>query len=281
MSAPTTPATWDSNSVNLETPTSGHQASGYGVGEVPTSTELNGWMQIVGLWIAYLQGLLTRTRCRFPAIISAINWAVVVQGSPADGSAGDPTVQSNTGAGSFLTDIAVDEGRQLSKIELAVYGNASANLILTVQQCFHDATLPVTLCTRTITGPAASWSDYAMQLGTISGLTVTVSSSAGQATYTRSTGSYLTDGFFVGQSVTWAGFANAGNNVTSTITVLTATVMTTTSVTYVSETGPALGEAVTVAGAVTVDDTFGLRLLLQSSASGLIIKDLRDTTIAT
>ena len=281
MTAPSTVYLWDQNKTHVVTTTSGHQTDGFVSSEIPGSGEENYWKGAVSDWLAYLSGALTRTRCRFPAIISAINWAVVVQGSPADGSAGDPTVQSNTGAGSFLTDIAVDEGRQLSKIELAVYGNASANLILTVQQCFHDATLPVTLCTRTITGPAASWADYAMQLGTISGLTVTVSSSSGQATYTRSTGSYLTDGFFVGQSVTWAGFANAGNNVTSTITVLTATVMTTTSVTYVSETGPALGEAVTVAGAVTVDDTFGLRLLLQSSASGLIVKDLRDTTIAT
>lgn len=47
-------------------------------------------------------------------------------------------------------------------------------------------------------------------------------------TYTRTSGSFITNGFAVGQTVTWSGFANGGNNVTDTIAVLTATVMTVT-----------------------------------------------------
>lgn len=46
-------------------------------------------------------------------------------------------------------------------------------------------------------------------------------------TYTRTSGSFITDGFAVGMFVNWTGFANGGNNLTSTeILTLTATVMT-------------------------------------------------------
>lgn len=45
-------------------------------------------------------------------------------------------------------------------------------------------------------------------------------------TFTRPSGSFLDEGFAVGQTVSWFGFANPENNVTGIITVLTATVMT-------------------------------------------------------
>jgi hypothetical protein len=45
-------------------------------------------------------------------------------------------------------------------------------------------------------------------------------------TITRLTGSYISDGFRIGDEVITSGFSNAGNNGTFTITALTATVMT-------------------------------------------------------
>lgn len=45
-------------------------------------------------------------------------------------------------------------------------------------------------------------------------------------TFTRPSGSFLDEGFAVGQTVSWFGFANPENNITGIITVLTATVMT-------------------------------------------------------
>jgi hypothetical protein len=54
----------------------------------------------------------------------------------------------------------------------------------------------------------------------------TVSVLSAGKTYTRSAGSYLTDGMAVGDYVQWSGFTNAGNNITVKITTLTATVMT-------------------------------------------------------
>lgn len=50
-------------------------------------------------------------------------------------------------------------------------------------------------------------------------------------TFTRASGSYITDGFAVGDVVQWAGFANAANNVSVVISTLTATVMTCTTAT--------------------------------------------------
>ncbi len=54
--------------------------------------------------------------------------------------------------------------------------------------------------------------------------TITVAATA--KTFTRSAGSYITDGFTVGQTVQTTGYANAGNNATKIISVLTATVLT-------------------------------------------------------
>lgn len=53
-----------------------------------------------------------------------------------------------------------------------------------------------------------------------------VSVNAAGKTYTRTTGSWLDDGFVNGDTVNWAGFVNAGNNGRHVITALTATVMT-------------------------------------------------------
>lgn len=55
-------------------------------------------------------------------------------------------------------------------------------------------------------------------------ITVTVNAAAG--TFTRSTGSFLTDGFQIGQTIMTNNFINAGNNTTKVISNVTATVIT-------------------------------------------------------
>lgn len=78
-------------------------------------------------------------------------------------------------------------------------------------------------------------------------ITVTVAVAA--RTYTRSAGSYLTDGFAVGMVVTWSGFTNAVNNGKKVIESLTATVMTVTlSQTLVAEIGDGNERAVVAFG---------------------------------
>lgn len=56
------------------------------------------------------------------------------------------------------------------------------------------------------------------------GIAIDVDSGAG--TFTRSAGSFLTDGFEEGHRITGSGFTNAGNNATFTVDTVTATVIT-------------------------------------------------------
>jgi hypothetical protein len=57
--------------------------------------------------------------------------------------------------------------------------------------------------------------------------TITVNAAAG--TYTRSTGSWITDGYVQGGPIVTTGFTNAGNNASKTIASVTASVITVTS----------------------------------------------------
>lgn len=61
----------------------------------------------------------------------------------------------------------------------------------------------------------------------LTGLTVTVAAAAGGGfTFTRSTGSWITDGVAVGDIITWGGFAAAGNNSSFQVTDVTALAVT-------------------------------------------------------
>lgn len=67
---------------------------------------------------------------------------------------------------------------------------------------------------------------------------LTIDVVAAAKTYTRGSGSFVTDGFLAGQTVTTSGFTNSGNNGTHVIATVTATVMTMTSATgLVNESG--------------------------------------------
>lgn len=67
---------------------------------------------------------------------------------------------------------------------------------------------------------------------------LTINVVAASKTFTRTTGSYLTDGFTVGMTVVTSGFTNGGNNTTKVIASVTATVLTVTDATgLVDETG--------------------------------------------
>ena len=81
-------------------------------------------------------------------------------------------------------------------------------------------------------------------------LTINVVAAAG--TFTRTTGNFHTDGFALGQTVTFSGFTNTGNNATKVITALTTTVMTVSTTGLVNESGNN-NERVATAAASTVD----------------------------
>ena len=93
----------------------------------------------------------------------------------------------------------------------------------------------------------SSWSP------SLSGVNLAIDAAA--KTLTRATGSFVTEGFEVGHTVTMAGFTNAGNNSSQTITAVTATVLTFGGATVLVTEASAAGRTVTgnilkVAGSV-------------------------------
>lgn len=65
---------------------------------------------------------------------------------------------------------------------------------------------------------------HVVSLGYDPGVTITVDATG--KTFTRSSGSWVTDGFVVGDSITFAGFANAGNNGAKVASTVAAQVLT-------------------------------------------------------
>jgi len=123
-------------------------------------------------------------------------------------------------------------------------GNAAANLTIGVYQTMTAGTQNQFLGGRGLNKQTATPADQSLNLFAASttntgGQTVTTSGTFPNCLYTRSAGSYLTDGLFVGQNVTWSGFVNGTNNQSCKITALTATVMTTNANTIVAETSTA------------------------------------------
>jgi hypothetical protein len=79
--------------------------------------------------------------------------------------------------------------------------------------------------------------------GATTGAVITIAAGNANGVYTRSSGSYVTDGFKVGDLVLISGFATGANNGQFVITALSATVMTTTNSASVTE---AAGASVTI-----------------------------------
>lgn len=80
--------------------------------------------------------------------------------------------------------------------------------------------------------------DGLIAYGDINSGAITCSVVASAGTFTRSAGSFLTDGFRIGQTIDTSGFTNGGNNTTKIISTVTDLVITVTDTTgLVNETG--------------------------------------------
>ena len=84
----------------------------------------------------------------------------------------------------------------------------------------------------------------------------TITAASGGKTYTRTAGSYLTDGFVVGDHVVVAGSAGNNNDDVIKVTALTATVLTTTQAVTADSGGG--DESFTHAGEKVLASSFGL-----------------------
>lgn len=219
-------------------------------------------------------------RMRFPTPFLATNWATQ---SSFNALPATPALVSS-GAGDAYIDLEIPQGFRLSALTLMCLGNAAANLTIGVDKAPTTATANANIGSLVFPALAAAPADQTINVatgGASAGLTVTVNAAA--FTFVRSAGSFITDGFLVGQTLTCAGFVNGGNNVAKVIGNVTPTVITVTNnaglVNEVS--GAAAVTAAAPSLSAVVDATFGLQLKLTASAAGLQVKSLRYTCIRT
>lgn len=229
-----------------------------------------------------LVGLATWKSNRCPRIAMATNWAPAGSGSSPLANKGAFVLSS--GAGSLLDDLDIPNGYRLSTLTLLCAGNASANLTIGIDQAPNTNAVNVNLGSRTLAALSATPGDQTLTFDNIAATTnaggQTVTANFAALTFTRSAGSYITDGFLVGQTVTFAGFVNGGNNGARVIASVTATVITVVSNTgMVNETSAANAVTTTAAALPALDGTFALQLKLTASATGLGVAALRYTCV--
>jgi uncharacterized protein DUF4397 len=115
--------------------------------------------------------------------------------------------------------------------------------------------------------PANNGTSIVTAIGEPSATTTLLSATA--TGYSRATGSFVTDGYRVGQTITASGFTNAANNGRSVVTAVTATALT------VTKTGGTVAEAAgttnrTITGDATMDVAKAGGTALEAGTTGLI-----------
>ena len=149
-------------------------------------------------------------------------------------------------------DLSIGTATPSKNIKLHTGGNTSSNLRATISDTGITSNIPITISStldasigsNLITSDSdsgvgvinnwsgTSWSTISTFSGKTTGSLTNVSVNSTNKTYTRTNGSFINDGFAVGQIITWSGFTNNGNNIsTFAISTLTATIMTLTGAT--------------------------------------------------
>ena len=173
------------------------------------------------------------------------------------------TSSSNPGAAANILASAATGYLQLTGLGINSAPLAVGNVVI---QATQDASLSAEYITAVADrnfSAATNWAG-ANWLIPLSAALVDVTVSAANKTFTRVAGSFIADGFQVGMSVTWTGFAKIGtlNNGTFVITTQTALVMTCAAATLTDEvpadyvsvtaTSPVFSHAVAGANAATL-----------------------------
>lgn len=249
--------TFDSTAVNQTATSAGHMTAGFAASAIPSSQEFNYLFYLYFVWIRWLAepqyASLLQIAGPIPTGVSLdshFNWSF------------------GTTASSASFYLTVPTGFKLAALTvsgIASTGTPTATLSLAkLSSTAGVASSGIGAKTSTLSTAA---SDVVLNLALVSsGLTTTVAVSGGNVTYTRSTGSFITDGFVIGQTVAWTGFTNTGNNQTITITGLSGTVMTAVQGTAVAETGAAAGSTVTGVPPLT-DGTFSFLITITCTPS--------------
>jgi hypothetical protein len=210
-------------------------ANGFQVGDIITATgfntQNNGRSVVTGvtattLTVTKAGGTVAQSAASGRSITADQRITVTKAGGTAleAGSTGPTTLLSATAggyarsAGDFIADGFV-VGQTISATGFVVPGNNGTSTI--------TAITPTTLTvTKTVAPVPEAGSTGLGTFGTTTG------SSGG---FTRTVGSFITDGFQVGHSVTTSGFLDSSNNGTFTVTGVTATTLTVTPARTVAE----------------------------------------------
>ena len=135
------------------------------------------------------------------------------------------------GGGEAMYPIALPVGSVLKSVTLALEGDGVGDPVITVQKISAVGTVSATLATLSLTNLAASWANHLINFAADTGAMDLDNTTDGVTVipFQRATGSFITDGFTPGMTITSSGFTNAGNNGTWTVIAVTALTLTTTS----------------------------------------------------
>ena len=236
MSKPTQDISWATNATYAAgseagnatkvEPASGRKADGFSPETKPLPQEFNWLLNALVAYVLWMVDVVTINRVRAPTPFG-------LSGNCALGSFGAPTnvnvgYFSNGAAptGGFLLDLDVPEGYKLSSFTASVYGPSANGFVLTLLKQKSDGTTLETLATMTLAGGGTTSWATPTTFNLLAASDEQSFTAAAGGIYTRTTGDFVADGFFVGQPVQWSGFSNSSNNVAGTITAVSSLSMT-------------------------------------------------------
>lgn len=248
MSRPAKYPEWALAGTNNDEPSSGQKLSGWSFEQIGVSDYDNWYKKLVYDWLVWLDSEKTKTISPFAGIVK-VNWAPEIGGSD--------NYMLSSGLGQYYIPLDINVGDRLRDIKIDLYGDASAAVSVVVYRRNTDRTVTA-LATISSLVPAAAWASSRINFAADTGAgALTINVASGGPTFTRTSGSFITDGFAIGMTFTASGFTNAGNNVSKVISAVTDTVITVTSGSgLVTESGNgnerlAVTPVVTVAGEST------------------------------
>lgn len=243
---------WDGQPTTAE-PVSGRKASGWEPSKKPGAQQLNWWQRAVWRWVVWLSALFadngsllelvpflaainarTITRSRLPTLWAATNWT---QGSNLSTYSNFSIQCSTLASNAAPIEMDIPALHVLKKITITAKASAGGQGINLSVYTNDTAAVPGVnfLNAQSIGAVTTSSTDFTIHFDASTHQSMTAQTTTNGAgitpnvyTFTRTTGSFVTDGFIAGQHVDSSGWGIAEHNFTSgivqTVGALTMTV---------------------------------------------------------